>query len=156
MKKGLLVKLIPHIFAVLVFLLVAVIFCAPTLQGKVLNQQDVTLWKGTAQQSLEYKDKYGHFPLWTNSVFSGMPAYTIAMEPAHTIPVGYVYGLMTLWLPKPMNFFFLACICFYFLCLAFRIKPWVGVLASLAYAYSTFDPVIIAVGHDTQMTAIAL
>ena len=27
-------------------------------------------------------------------------------------------------------------------------------MGGLAYAYSTFDPIIIAVGHDTQMVSI--
>jgi len=31
-----------------------------------------------------------------------------------------------------------------------RINPWIGVLASLAYAYATYDPIIIVVGHIHQ------
>jgi hypothetical protein len=109
-----------------------------------------------AQQSIEIKEKTGKYPLWTNSLFSGMPAYTVAMEPSHPLQTIYIYNLLNLGLPKPMNFFFLACICFYFLCIILRINPWISILAALAYAYSTYDPVIIAVGHDTKMRAMAL
>lgn len=156
MNKGLLSKLLPHIIAVVIFLVVAVLYCKPVLEGKVLSQHDIIGWKGMAQQSIEFKEKYGHYPLWTNSLFGGMPAYTIAMEPSTKIQTLYLYGILNLFLPKPADFFFLACICFYFLCSVLRIKPWIGILAALAFAYSTYDPIIIGVGHDTKMRAIAL
>jgi len=148
-------KLLPHLAVITVFLLVAVIYCSPVLKGEVLRQHDNQRWKAMAQQSFEFKEKYGHFPLWTNSMFGGMPAYQIALEQDHPVSVGYLYHLLTLGLPKPINFFFLACICFYALMLIMRIKPWIGAMAAMAYAYSTYDPVIIAVGHDTKMLAIA-
>lgn len=156
MNKGLLSKLLPHIIAVVIFLLVAVLYCKPVLEGRVLSQHDIVGWKGMAQQSIEFKEKYGHYPLWTNSMFGGMPGYTIAMEPSSKLQTIYLYGVLNLFLPKPADFFFLACICFYFLCLVLRIKPWIGILAALAFAYSTYDPIIVGVGHDTKMRAIAL
>ena len=69
-----------------------------------------------ARQSFEYKDKYGHFPLWTESAFAGMPAYTIATDGAATdqFRLFWAYA-MTLGLPEPVSFFFIACICFYIL-----------------------------------------
>jgi hypothetical protein len=34
------------------------------------------------------------------------------------------------------------------------VKPWLGVLGGIAYAYATFSCIIVAVGHDTQMQAL--
>jgi hypothetical protein len=147
-------KILPHIIAIVIFLVVAVIYCKPALQGKVVQQLDTQGWRGMAQQSFEFKDKYGHYPLWTNSMFSGMPAYQIAMDPRTKISVGYLTSVITLGLPIPVSFFFLACICFYFLCVVAGANPWVSILGGLAYAYSTFDPIIISVGHNTQMMSI--
>src|SRR5262249_50519149 len=62
--------------------------------------------------------------------------------------------IFSLWLPKPMNFFFLACICFYILCLALNLNPFIGIMGSLAYAFSTYNAVIIGVGHESKMLAI--
>ena len=124
MKHGIWRKLFPHLIATGIFLIIAVIYCKPVLEGKVVNQHDVLGWKGMAQQSIEYKEKHGRFPLWTNSLFSGMPAYTVSMDADHPVSVGYFYYVLTLGLPKPISFFFLACICFYFLCqLLINIKP---------------------------------
>ncbi|HLL43605.1 MAG TPA: YfhO family protein [Segetibacter sp.] len=147
-------KLLPHVLAVGIFLLVALIYCKPIMQGLVVNQTDNQQWRAMAQQSFEYKEKFGHLPLWTNSMFSGMPAYQIAVEPTQPVTNLYLSYLFTFGLPKPLNFFFLACFSFYILLMVLRINPLIGIMGALAYAYSTYDPIIIAVGHDTKMLAI--
>ncbi|MDP1844892.1 MAG: YfhO family protein [Sediminibacterium sp.] len=147
--------LLPHAIAIGLFLVVALIYCKPALEGKVLQQHDVTQWKGMAQNSFQYKEKHGHFPLWTNGMFSGMPAYQITGISNNPISVGYIGNLLSLGLPKPAGVFFLACLCFYFLTQVLKINPYVGIVGALAYAYSTYNPIILAAGHDTKMNAIA-
>lgn len=155
MNNGLLKKALPHLVAVVVFLVVALVYNRPVLQGKVLQQSDVTQWKAMAQNSFQYKEKHGHFPLWTNGMFSGMPAYQIAMEPKNPVSPGILYFLFTLGLPKPVSFFFLACVCFYFLSQVLRVNPYIGIIGSLAFAYATYNVVIVGAGHDTKMQSIA-
>jgi hypothetical protein len=147
-------KALPHVIAILVFLVVAVVYCRPALEGKVVGQSDVEQYKAMARQSFEYKEKYGHFPLWIESDFSGMPGYTIAINAQTKLHFAYLDKVLMLGLPEPINFFFLACVCFYILMVVLRVDPWIGVLASLAYAYSSYDPVIIVTGHVTKMQAI--
>ena len=154
MKKIDFRKIMPHLIAVAIFLIVAVIYCKPVFEGKVVEQRDIQGWRGMVQQSQEFKDKYGYYPLWTNSMFSGMPAYQIALDPRTHISVGYFESVITLGLPKPASFFFLACICFYFFCIVAGASPWVSIMGGLTYAYCTFDPIIVAVGHNTQMISI--
>ncbi|MEO6682247.1 MAG: hypothetical protein ABIN48_05420 [Ginsengibacter sp.] len=146
-------KLMPHLVAVVIFFVVAVVYCKPALTGQVVSQHDIQGWRGMAQQSFEFEEKYGHYPLWTNSMFSGMPAFQIMMG-GSIIHLHYFYDLLTLWMPKPISFFFLACLGFYFLCIIARANPWVSIMGGIAYAYSTFDPIIVAVGHDTQMISL--
>lgn len=150
-------KLLPHLVAVGVFVIVSIIYCKPALEGKVLNQHDTQGWKGTAQQSFEVKEKTGHFPLWTNSMFGGMPAYQIAGEPNTNIakPLNYFTEILSLGLPQPAVFFFLACLCFYLLCIVAGANVWVSMLGALSYAYATYNPVIIVAGHNTKMMAMA-
>ncbi len=152
MNKGLLGKILPHLIAIVIFLVVSVLFCKPVLEGNVLNQHDIVGWKGMAQNSFEYKEKHGHFPLWNPNLFSGMPNYQVAMEGKSVMPD--MVKILTLGLPKPINFFFLACICFYILCLALGTRSIVGVFAALAFAYSTYNPVVINAGHETQILAV--
>ncbi len=108
-------KLLPHLIAVAVFLLVAFIISKPAFESDtVLKQSDLIGWQGMSHQSFEYKEQHGHFPLWVTSMFGGMPAYQIALEGSWS-PLGFIDHAFQLWLPQPMNFFFLACIAFYFL-----------------------------------------
>jgi hypothetical protein len=155
MKNSWFKKLVPHAVAVLIFLIVAFIYCKPVLEGKVVAQHDVTHWKGSIQQSIEYsKTHNGIYPLWTNSMFSGMPTFQIGYTNNNKIP-WIAHQIFSLGLPKPVNFFFLASVSFYFLTVILRIRPVVGILGALAFAYATYDPIIIAVGHDTKMLSIA-
>ncbi|MFI5156509.1 MAG: hypothetical protein ACHQEM_10000, partial [Chitinophagales bacterium] len=158
MNEAFLKKSIPHILAIAIFLIVAMVYCKPALEGKRLSQSDQIGHTGMARQSEVYKAKYGHYPFWTESLFSGMPTYTIALPSGATFLNKIVFFIYLF--PEGVGFnpivlFFLASVCFYILTQALRINPWVGIMASIAYAYSTFDAIIIAVGHNTQMAAIA-
>jgi hypothetical protein len=154
--KGQLLHALPHFIAVLVFAGVAYIYCRPAFEDKVLSQEDVLQWQGMAHNSFQYKETHGHFPLWTNSMFSGMPAFQIAMDSQSVGIPGMFYGLLTFYFSKPASFFFMACACFYFLSIVLRVNPYIGIIGALAYAYATYNPVIVSVGHDTKMQSIAL
>jgi hypothetical protein len=145
----------PHLAAIAIFLVVAIVYCRPALEGMSVEQQDLIQWKGMAQDGFNYREKHGHFPEWTNSMFGGMPAYQIAFESTAYLPA-YVTQILGLFLPQPVQYFFLACVCFYFLALVFRINPWIGILAALGYAYASYNPIIIVTGHHTKMMTIAV
>lgn len=153
-EKSFFLKTLPHLIAAAVFLVVAIVYCSPALEGKVVTQSDVSHWKGSIHQSQVYQETHGQYPLWTNALFSGMPAAQIGMPGNNWLP-WYAHALFTLNLPKPVQFFWLACICFYFLCCVLRINPYIGIFGSLAYAYATYNPVILSVGHETKMWSIA-
>jgi len=67
--------------------------------------------------------------------------------------LGIIYGQISL--PRPLNVPFLYCISFYFLMLAFGINPWLAMLGGLAYAFSSFNVVILEAGHMLQAYALA-
>jgi len=156
MEKTWYKPILPHAIAVGVFLLVSFLFCQPAFQHKALTQHDNDQWKAMSHSSYVYKDAHGHFPLWTQSMFSGMPAYQIAMDAPALSPQYLVYTILTLHLPDPANFFFLGCICFYILAMALRVNPWAGIIGALAYAYTTYNPTALVVGHETKIQAIQI
>ncbi|MBI3883613.1 MAG: hypothetical protein HY305_05200 [Sphingobacteriales bacterium] len=149
--------ILPHIVALVLFLLLSLVFTKPALEGKVLEQHDVQQWKAMAQQSFEFKEKHGFFPRWSNSMFCGMPAYQIALSAKTGISISsgsFVY-LFTLGLPKPVYYLFIACSCFYLLCIVIGINPWLSILGGIAYGYCSYDPILIAAGHDTKILSMA-
>jgi hypothetical protein len=147
--------LLPHLVAVVSFVIIAVIYCKPALEGKVLQQSDIIHWKGMAKDIQDYRATHnGIAPLWTTNMFSGMPGYQIAGNNNNYISY-YANEIFSLFIPKPFRFFILACLGFYFLCLVLRINPWLGMTGAIAYAYASYSPIIIAVGHETKMLSMA-
>lgn len=108
-----------------------------------------------AQDGENYKAIHGTYPLWTEGMFSGMPSYNIAFQSNAYIPF-IAIKLMGLWLPEPFLYFFLACVTFYFLSQVLRVNTWIGVLGAIGFAYCSYDPIIIAVGHHTKMMTMAV
>jgi hypothetical protein len=155
MFKSLFKSALPHLIAVAIFAIVAIVYCKPALEGKVLQQSDITQWKGMAQDAMNYKDQYGITPLWTNNMFGGMPAYQITGIPGNAYSIGMLDQLFTLNLPEPIGLFFLASICFYFLAQVLGFSTVIGIIGGLAYSYATYNPIIVVVGHITKMHAIA-
>lgn len=155
MAKNLFKTALPHLIAIAIFAIVAIIYCKPAIDGKVLQQSDITQWKGMAQNALAYKEKNGQTPLWVNNMFGGMPAYQITGVPGNSFSIGRLDNLFTLNLPEPIGLFFLASICFYFLAQVLGFNTIISVIGALAYSYATYNPIIIIVGHITKMHAIA-
>ncbi len=148
-------KWLPHIIAIAVFLIVSVFYCSPALDGKVLQQHDISEWKGAIHNSELYAANHnGKYPMWTNGLFAGMPAIQIGGLGSNYVS-DIVHKTLTLNLPKPINFFFLACICFYILIVTLKLNPYAGIVGALGFAFATYNPVIISVGHDTKMLSIA-
>ena len=70
-------SIIPHLAAIAVFLEVSLsLIFSPVLEGKNLYQSDKSNSYWHVQEKLKtIRAEYGDEPLWTNSMFSGMPAY---------------------------------------------------------------------------------
>lgn len=148
--------LVPHIVAFFTFLLLSIVFTSPVFNGKVIEQNDSHQWRASAEQSFQYKETHGHFPRWTNSMFSGMPGYQIAIDgKSHFLSMDVFLDIFTLGLPKPTYFLLLACACFYFLCIVIGINPWLSILGGIAYGYCSYTPILVVVGHDTKLLSMA-
>jgi len=149
-------KFIPHIVAVAAFLIISLIYFKPLLGGdKQIQQSDIMHFKGTAQEIIDFrKDHNGEEPLWTNSMFGGMPAYQISVL-YHGNLMKFVDNAFQLWLPHPVGMVFLYFFGFYILLLCLRINPWIAAVGALAYGFSSFFFIILEVGHNTQAHAIA-
>ncbi len=137
----------------LICLAVSLFFVSPALQGKELKQFDILQFEGSAKEIKDYREN-GEQILWTNSMFSGMPAYIIS-----TPYKGNVFTHIRLFLmnslPKPAPLILLLMLNFFILMIAVRAEPWLAVTGALAFAFSTYFIVIIAAGHNAKVDAIA-
>ena len=138
------------IFVILGFALLSLLYCYPQLQGKKLNQHDNISWQGMAQEAKSYHETTGKDALWSNSMFGGMPTYTTYVGAANTNYTGYVQTVLQS-VGKPAYFFFIAMLCFYLLMRVLNINKWLSMVGAVAYAFSTYNAIIISVGHETKM-----
>lgn len=153
MKNINLKSLLPHVIAILFFATLSVIYFKPVFSGKELRQDDITRFKGMAQEIVEHREKYKEEPLWTNSMFGGMPAYQISVKYTGNL-IRHFDKILTLGLPHPVNIVFLYFLGFYILMMTLRINPWIGVLGSIAFAFSSYFFVILEAGHNSKAHAI--
>ena len=80
MEKFQLKKSLPYIIGILIFVLITMIYFNPLILGKKLQQADIKNFKGMSKEIVDFRDKTGDEPLWTNSMFGGMPAYQISVK----------------------------------------------------------------------------
>lgn len=146
-------SVLPHLVVLVIFVALTVVFFKPLFNGKELRPGDVTQFKGASKEIVDYREKYHKEPLWTNSMFGGMPAFQISVIYEKNL-VKYINNILTLDLPAQSGLFFLYLIGFYILMLALRVNPWIGLAGSIAFAFSSYFLVIFEAGHNTKAHAI--
>jgi len=146
-------KFLPHLYIVLGFVLLSLIYCYPALEGKELSQHDNISWKAMYHEAKAYHDSTGVNSLWTNSMFGGMPTYTIGIPETNNV-IGHIQTIITSVIPKPAHYLFLAMLGFYVLMRVMRVDRWIGVIGAIAYSFSTYNISIIVAGHDTKVLAV--
>ena len=147
-------KYIPHIAAIFIFLFLALAYLSPVLEGKKLQSNDVSNFKGMSKEIVDFRAKTGEEPLWTNSMFGGMPAYQISTEYKGNM-IRYIDKILRLGLPHPAWIVFLYMLGFYILLIVLRVNPWVALAGAIAYGFSSYFFIILEAGHNSKAHAIA-
>ena len=150
-------KLLPYAVAIVAFVAIAMIYCAPLLEGKVLVQGDVNNWKGAAQEARAFYDENGTRTWWTNSMFGGMPTYQIT----GSLPSGEMRNSMAKvahlgmeggW--EAIGIIFAYFFGFFLMLRCFKVNPWLSIIGGLAIGFSTYFFLIIPAGHVTKAVAL--
>src|ERR1035437_1993926 len=145
--------ILPHLIAVLIFIVVSFAYFYPVLEGKVLKANDSTVFKINSKEIQDFREKTGREPLWTNSIFGGMPAYLISTRyPGNLIK--YADGFLRMF-KMPVSVLFLSILGLNILVLIFEVDPWLAVAGAMAYGFSSFFFQILGAGHHTQAIAVA-
>lgn len=152
--KQKLMPILPHIVAVVLFAAISMAFYQPVLEGYALKQGDIENYLGMSKELRDYRDMNGEEALWTNSLFSGMPAFQISVYHSMNL-LKQVEKVYSLFLPRPINFMFLAMLGFYILLLCMRVNPWVAIPVSIAYGLATIHILFTGAGHTAKVKAIA-
>ncbi|WP_373073371.1 YfhO family protein [Zeaxanthinibacter enoshimensis] len=142
-----------HFFALVLFVIAALAYFHPVLQGKVIQQSDIIQYTGMAKEQNDFRDKTDTEPYWTNSAFGGMPTYQLGAYYPHD----YVKKLdrSLRFLPRPADYLFLYFLGFYILLCCLKVDYGAALLGAMAFGFSTYLIIILGVGHNAKAHAIA-
>ena len=152
MKSGL-KAFYTHFFVLVFFIITALAYFNPVLQGKVIEQSDIRQYTGMAKEQNNFRKKTGEEPYWTNSAFGGMPTYQLGAYYPHD----YVKKLDRLirFLPRPADYLFIYFLGFYILLCCLKVEYRLAALGALAFGFSTYLIIILGVGHNAKAHALA-
>lgn len=153
MSKDFLKKAIPHIVAVLLFLLIATIFSRPVLEGKKLQSSDFMIYKAISKANNDYEEANDRLVFWNNSMFSGMPTYAVTTAKQENV-FFKIYMTLIFGDSIPLNLIFWYFLGFYIFLCVMKIDPWISVLGALAFGFSSYFFIILVPGHFTKAIAI--
>ncbi len=145
--------IIPHLIAIIFFLIVSYIYCSPLLEGKRLQMGDIQQFKGMSKEVQDFRERTGNEALWTNRAFSGMPAFLISVKSNANL-VWFVDNLLKIG-ERPGSYLFICLLGFYITLLAFGVNPWLSIPGAIAFAFTSNIFILMSAGHTSKTEAIA-
>ena len=155
MNKALLKKIAVALGVVALFLALSYGFVPQVLDGKIVNQSDISGYMGMAHEMDSWNREHPDNPTyWTDSMFGGMP--TTAISTRNT--GDYTEALYQLLFTgkRPATYLFVALLGAFLLLLSLGVSWPLAIGGAIAVAFCSYNFQIIQVGHNTKMQAIAL
>ena len=149
---------LPHVVAVLVFLVLTLVYFSPVLQGKDIMQDDAIGSMNWGKDAKEYHEETGEYSYWSNSMFSGMPCnFTYSPQPANVFkPAADVITLNVFGASRRhIGCIFATFIGCYILFLALGCRPWLSIAGAIVYTLGSYNFIIIGAGHMNKSLVIA-
>lgn len=149
-----------HVAAILLFLAVTMTYFSPSVfDGKTIRQGDMDKAVGMGNSQMKQYEETagsGEFSAWSDAMFGGMPYVTGYGNPAPNLPnfsiierpmvnVGYEDVAMPL----------IGLICFYLLMCVMGVNWWLSIAGAIAFAFASYNIIIIEAGHITKAYVIA-
>ena len=144
-----------HLVVITMFFILMFTYFAPEFDGYSLKQHDVEQFKGMSNEIAHHRETFEEEPLWTNAMFGGMPAAQISVLYGGNIFQKSIIGFLRFF-GVPSGIFLLHLIGFYILALCLRVRPIVAFIGAVAFAFATYEIVIIQAGHNSKATTVAL
>ncbi len=148
-------KLIPHIIAVVIMLIVSSIYFSPAWEGQTLRRDDIVKSAGGARDKIHYREYEDKSILWTNARFSGMPDFLGAPYKSSNL-LKKIYSLPEkMGIPSEVSYLFWYMISLYILLIVFNVNPWLALAGSVAFGLTSYNLIIIDAGHFKKVRTLA-
>lgn len=151
--KSILFRILPHVVAVILFVVIASLFFDMVGDEYGLKQPDFEKVMGMAKESSDYRIVNQEEALWANNMFGGMPTYqTNMVYPSNLLRK--VDTFLKLYTAPPIGSLYMCMLGMYILMLCLRVNPWLGIVAAVAFGLATINILYIGGGHITKVNAI--
>ena len=154
--KTLFKKALPHIGAIAVMYLLTIIYFSPMyFDNKKLPQSDMVNFVGSTKAVIDYQFETGECSGWTNNIFSGMP-----MESVYGAKPFNIFNDFSIVLRGGLDYLsagilFSYLIGFYIFMVCLGSNAFLALLGAIAYAFCSYNLIIIDAGHVTKAYAMA-
>lgn len=147
---------LPHVKAVVIFLLISVLYFSPEVfQNKTVLGHDSRTGAAMSKDVSEYHKNQGELSRWTERMFGGMPTYQIAPGYESGSVVHKVKQVYSLFMTGPVSYIFIMMLGFYILLCVLGARPDLSILGAIAYAFSSYFFIIIEAGHIWKVVTLA-
>ena len=154
MKKTLLKNIGIYAGILLLFAALAYGFTPEVFEGKIVNQGDISQWKGMANEAMTHNEAHPEDPTaWSNAMFGGMPT-TATIDTFEGDWTDSIYDFL-LTGRRPASYLLIALIGGFLLMLSLGSSTLIAVGGAIAMAFCSYNFQIITAGHNTKMQAIA-
>ena len=134
----------PHMVAIAVFVALTAIYFAPEIfEGKQLPQGDNISAAGMGHDAHEYHEQTGEWSHWSNAMFGGMPYNVTAGISTNSIFRPIAIFLKILFPNNTSSILWLLLIGFYIFMLAVGCNPWLAIVGAIAFAFGSYNIIII-------------
>ena len=147
-------KIVVILGAIALFLALSYGFVPQVLDGKIVNQSDISGYVGMAHEMNEWNKEHPEDPAyWSDSMFGGMPTTAISPNKKGDA-TQWIYDLLLVG-KRPATYLFVTLLGAFLLFLALGVSWPVAIGGAIAVAFCSYNFQIIQVGHNTKMQAIA-
>jgi len=144
-----------HVISLFVLLGIAFLCGYPEFQGKELRTHDYIQYMGSAIESINYEKETGEKPLWSRSMFGGMPNFLHHFMPENNLVGPYIQKVISLGLPRVTMYLWLSMAGFYLMAIAFGLGWGAALFSAASFGLTSYIAVIFAAGHFGKVLAIS-
>ena len=147
-------KVLSIVAAIVAFAVITLVYFSPVLEGKRIKQHDIEMHLGMSQEINQFREATGEQTLWTNSAFSGMPAWNISITPKGNLTTP-LYQALKIGMPQSLGAVFISMLGFFILLLVLDCSFWISFIGAIAYGFTSYLFIIIGAGHNAKAMAMA-
>lgn len=146
-------KITPYLIAIVSFIFVSLLYFSPVLEGKKIQQSDITQFIGSSKEIVDFRKENNEEPYWTNATFGGMPSYAVSTY----YPNDFIKKIDSFlrFLPRPADYLFLYFLGFFLLLTVLKVDWKLAIFGAIGFGLSTYLIIILGVGHNAKAHAIA-